>query len=408
MGHAVNRVTLGRRLVRLQRMPHPRPAVDSLSQRTVRAAIFLVCLVAVSGCRMLPFAERPAEARPDPPEPTVPAEPEAEPEAAGEPLDLSGAIAALQDGRVDQAERAFARIVERSPANATARLMLAQIRQPPQALLGEDFIEVTVRAGDSLSRIAGRELGNELLFYSLARLNDIEVPRLIRAGRRLRVPGGTEEALPAPPPSETVSADNDPGVAATARALLESGRPAQAHALLISAARGGNLTAAGRGVLVDAAIILIDDACEHDEPERGRRILDQTLPWAGELAESERIQHRRRHIAARLELGSAQAALQAGREDEALQALMRARERDAGLESAHDAMLEAVKSELTRHYHARALTAWRGQRVDEAIQLWERVIRIDPAFRPAAIYLERARDAQHRMNQLDEASPGPG
>jgi hypothetical protein len=81
---------------------------------------------------------------------------------------------------------------------------------------------------------------------------------------------------------------------------------------------------------------------------------------------------------------------------------MRARESASGLESAHGAVLEAVASELTRHYHAQALNAWRGQRVDEAIKLWERVARIDPAFRPAAIYLERARDAQQKIEQFDE------
>lgn len=375
--------------------------LESLS-RIARGATVVAVLAAMSGCKLLPFLERPAETPRPPSEPAAVAELRTAPEPTSEPLDLRGAIGALQDGRVDEAERAFARIVERSPDNATARLMLAQIRQPPEQLLGDDFTEVTVRPGDSLSRIAGREIGNELLFYSLARLNGIEVPRLLAVGRTLRVPTVDNESGTPPRPPEPQPAPEDPGVSATARALLENGRPAQAHALLISAGRAGNLDGNGRQVLVDAAIALIDDACDRDEPERGQRILDQTVPWVGRLATSDRIQQRRRHIEARLELGRAQAALEAGREEEALQALMRARESASGLESAHGAVLEAVASELTRHYHAQALNAWRGQRVDEAIKLWERVARIDPAFRPAAIYLERARDAQQKIEQLDE------
>src|SRR5699024_11001691 len=157
------------------------------------------------------------------------------------------------------------------------RLVLAQIDQPPEEILGSSFELVEVQPNDSLSAIAGRRLGNELLFYSLARLNDITVPRLVRPGQRILVP--RREADDEDEASETTakpavaaaavasSAPEKTAPDATVKRLINSDRHRQAHALLLSRARSGQLDPAGRQALADVAIILAEQACRRDAPD---------------------------------------------------------------------------------------------------------------------------------------------
>src|SRR5699024_5567831 len=99
-----------------------------------RGLLVLICLV-LAGCQSLPFQRQQGESAPP----------------AGS---IGQAIELLQDGDEDRAERRLADFLERNPGSATARLLLAQIRQPPEDLLGETFEEIEVQPGDSLSAIA--------------------------------------------------------------------------------------------------------------------------------------------------------------------------------------------------------------------------------------------------------------
>jgi tetratricopeptide (TPR) repeat protein len=71
---------------------------------------------------------------------------------------------------------------------------LRQITADPVALLGRESFPYTVRANETLSRIAGRFLGDIYSFYILARYNDIKIPRQVSGGQVIRIPGK------APPP----------------------------------------------------------------------------------------------------------------------------------------------------------------------------------------------------------------
>ncbi|MCK7513606.1 MAG: LysM peptidoglycan-binding domain-containing protein [Desulfobacterales bacterium] len=65
----------------------------------------------------------------------------------------------------------------------------------PVATLGSESFNCTIRAGDTLSRIAGRFLGDIYQFHILARYNDIAFPKQVHVGQVIKVPGK------APPPS---------------------------------------------------------------------------------------------------------------------------------------------------------------------------------------------------------------
>lgn len=322
------------------------------------------------------------------------------------------ALTLLQDGAEERAEEMLEDLLADDPGDATARLLLAQIRQPPEDLLGESFEVIEIEAGDSLSAIAGRTIDNELLFYSLARLNDIDIPRLLRPGQRIRVPSKQpaqpEDAGEASPerseqaPEAEQGPENNGELGKTAASLIERERYNQAYALLLSAARAGNLRDTDRALLARSSVALARAACREDDPERARKMLDQALPWLGAEGESSEFVRQRDHVEARLTLGEAEQALARGEHANAFDALLIARDLDAGLRETHRQRLERLESVLGEHYHGNALTAWRDQQVDRAVELWDRVVRINPQFEPAIRYLERARRAQRKLRSLEE------
>ena len=140
------------------------------------------------------------------PEPKVeaPAAPAALPPPSTPQQAQKLAIAAadlLETGNEDQAKAELQRVLAGDPNNKLAQNLLRQITADPVALLGRESFPYTVRATDTLSRIAGRFLGDIYAFYILARYNDIKIPRQVSGGQVIRIPGkapppGTLEAEP--------------------------------------------------------------------------------------------------------------------------------------------------------------------------------------------------------------------
>lgn len=100
----------------------------------------------------------------------------------------------LETGNEEQAKAELQRVLAGDPNNKLAQNLLRQITADPVALLGRESFPYTVRANETLSRIAGRFLGDIYAFYILARYNDIKIPRQVSGGQVIRIPGK------APPP----------------------------------------------------------------------------------------------------------------------------------------------------------------------------------------------------------------
>lgn len=187
------------------------------------AAGGLVAAVWLTGCQTPPAA-KPADVPPPPAEaaPPAPAAPPVatEPPPAGpaavqqaQRLAVS-AVEMLEQGHEDAALAEIQRALQADPANRLALSLQKQAQGDPQQLLGREYFMYRVPAGESLSRIAGRFLGDVHLFYALARYNDIKVPRQLQGGQMIKVPG---KAAPpsAPPPAALPPASPPPGPAAT-------------------------------------------------------------------------------------------------------------------------------------------------------------------------------------------------
>lgn len=370
---------------------------------SLKTPILLLSILLLASCRWLPFMQDDEDA------PPPPAPDQAESTVAAVPASLGRVIGLLQDGEAEVAERLLVDILERRPGDATARLMLAQIRQPPEELLGDDFTEILVEPGDSLSRIAGRHIDNELLFYSLARLNGIDRPRLLRPGQRLKVPAlePLDEQVEAVGPEQQIApADRVTQPRQLERAvddLVARERHAQAYALLLSAARAGRMDESMSRQLTRVSMDLAGQAEREGDPERALKYLNQAAPWLGTSAETGPFAAARAEAEARLLMIEADQRLAAGDQDAALDAWLHARELVPDGPAEQQADWRQLQLALGQYYHDQALSAWRLQQVDRSAELWERVLQIDPEFEPARVYLERARRVQAQLQGLDES-----
>jgi len=150
----------------------------------MRSVVVLALTLLAAGCGWL-------DRQPDAPAPTpAPAgAPEPESATAREALpSLAAVLAQIEGGNFSRAERMLARLGEHDAPPIGTAMLREQLREAPERLLPGPYREVVVEPGETLSEIAGRELGNPLLFIALARLNQIEVPRRVAVGTLLRVP----------------------------------------------------------------------------------------------------------------------------------------------------------------------------------------------------------------------------
>jgi LysM repeat protein len=99
------------------------------------------------------------------------------------------AVELLDQGDEQRAEVELRAALEEQPNNnSAAQRLLQQITDDPRTLLTGAPRPYTVRQGDSMSALAERYLGDALMFYALARYNDLEAPNQLSAGQRLMIP----------------------------------------------------------------------------------------------------------------------------------------------------------------------------------------------------------------------------
>jgi len=149
-------------------------------RRTVRLAILALAMGLASACSHLPEL-------PQIPSVGSPRGPEATPGLAPRER-VRLAVDLLDQGDEGRAEVELRAVLEEQPTNGAAQRLLQQITEDPHTLLTGTPRAYTVRQGDSMSALADRYLGDALMFYALARYNDLEAPNQLSAGQRLMIP----------------------------------------------------------------------------------------------------------------------------------------------------------------------------------------------------------------------------
>jgi LysM repeat protein len=158
------------------------------------------------------------------PKPACPAD-----KAQAQDIAQHTAVNLLDEGREAEAKVELLKALCMDRNNALAASLMNQITADPVAAFAEKYngksFKYSVKAGDTLSKIAAAYLGDPYQFYILARYNGIAVPKSVHAGQVIKVPGvpGTASpAVAAPPPPPPPP----PGGPAQSERLYQAGQQA--------------------------------------------------------------------------------------------------------------------------------------------------------------------------------------
>ncbi|UVO50476.1 LysM peptidoglycan-binding domain-containing protein [Sphingomonas sp. SUN019] len=181
--------------------------------------------------------------------------PKAPPSTASAPAPTAAAevdaiLALLDGGDAKAAKKRIAAGLKRDPMNPSLLVLRDSIERDPKELLGPASWPYTVRAGDTMTELATRFLGNRLKAYQLARYNGIDNPAGIAAGQVLRIPGNAPriEAPRRDEPAKTPPrAKPAPAKPAAAKPATPAPAPRAANPAAARQARAAGLAALNQG-----------------------------------------------------------------------------------------------------------------------------------------------------------------
>ena len=126
------------------------------------------------------------------------------------------AIELLGEGDERRAEAELQAALRTDANSSAARRLLDQINGDPREILRGEARSYTVREGETMSVLAERFQGDALLFYALARFNDLDAPNEVAEGQVLMIPRrpglrtASAEIPPPPPPAASASVTAPP------------------------------------------------------------------------------------------------------------------------------------------------------------------------------------------------------
>lgn len=177
---------------------------------------------------------------------------------------IKDAIALLNEGQPEKAREELVKALKVRPGDMLARSLMRQIDTDPKVLLGAENYPYTVKAGETMSDLAQRFLGDPMMSYALARYNGLAAPGEIQSGQTLQIPGKRKVTAPVVIKKPTTPApEKKPPVVAKPGPVQP--KPAQPATNPAQAARlRGQGLAALNGGAVNRAVALFQRALSFD------------------------------------------------------------------------------------------------------------------------------------------------
>ena len=271
--------------------------------------------------------------------------------------DIHQIIRLLENGQFQAGHDELSAYLQRHPNDATARSLNHQIEVDPVVTLGPPKRHYTVQPGDTLGGLAAKYLGSPLKFLILARYNHIKRSKDLRVGQVIDLPArkpdeGSDASKPAEPSARDTQAAGSPHPSTSPSKASTKAKPV---------------------------------------PEA---TTPPTIPPKASL-----LGKRENAALKQQEIGLN--ALNKHYNAVAYQAFKRALAIDPTLQPAKQET-KRLGPKLVRQYHEEALAAYRDQKLNRAIALWNKALAIDPNYEPALGYRARALELEHRLKQLEQ------
>ncbi len=315
---------------------------------------------------------------------------------------LRKAINELSLGMDKQAEAELREYIANVVNSRIAEDLLRQINTPVSELYPEEFVNVPLIDGASLSSIAKDYLGDPLQFYGLARYNDIIEPGKTEAGQIIKVPLTDMAKKNMATLDSRVAQTSTPGAdgviaqKANQDVIQSNGQPSVGPAPAY-AVHGPELVS----ILMadgdyEGAITEYEALDENDVIDNATLIqLVGAYRTSGDrIAAADTVSASKRYFRA------GEILLLLDNKEAALKALNRSVKYNAG-NVASKALSAKLTNELADIYHREASQAFRRQELDVAIELWEKVVVFDPSHPYASSNLMQAQELKAKLSNLE-------
>lgn len=306
------------------------------------------------------------------------------------------AISLLKSGRRTQAKKELHIVQWYYPKNKSVISLLEQIEKVPEEYFGQQHFSHRVRPGESFSTLSEKYLNDPLKFYALARYNKITVPKHLRPGIKIKIPGEHPDKKGSPSPEYQLAKKySDKKRHKDAYLLLEKLRIETKHrklherenSLLVHAYTQHASQLFGQKMLKGAFELMeraadIDIKNEVVKSEFSR--LNDLLFAERHFIEGKQQMTEKDRVAAYL---SFQEALKFNPKHKA--ALKQA---------------QSLKPNIVDKLYKQGIVAFRRQELEEAITAWDQVLTIEPGHDLAKRNMERALDLKKKAELLPAAN----
>jgi tetratricopeptide (TPR) repeat protein len=292
-------------------------------------------------------------------------------------------LAHLQVGQRIQAQDKLKVILELSPKHVSALDIKQQLELEAFGYFQHvEIIKYEVKNGDSLAKIAKAQLGSELKFVALAKLNGIENPSLIRVGQTLIIPVLKDSSFSASQKE--------------VNALIEQEKFNEAETFVSNIA---DLDITNR-LIVDVALAHAIQLRARGLNKRAKDKLNLVLN--NPMAPNAKIEQARSMLKA-IELDEIKDQIidARGKSDlKTLLAILTKHKSEYPILS-KDTKTKSAVNWLFEKKHGQAVSLFRQQKLEKAIKLWDKLLAINPTFESAKVYKNRAQLLLKKLQKIN-------
>lgn len=367
------------------------------------------------------------------------------------------AVALLEQGKPGEARVELEALLKQQPSHPRAPNLIEQINTPSGIYFPEQYFDITLNYGETLSTLARQYLGDLFQFYALAKYNRIEIPAQIKRGQTIRIPLTSKSAKARQAaiqqqqqttfePPEEIEADVDMAVVVDEAApvpITEQQPKPEPEIELTTAEQALSdehqddaqqaLQHSPEPALPqtpDTVATVVEPSEQQIEPPLEPRPLMQAALARNDYSEAanhldtlmrqqelppeleqqaidifrkgaQAVEDKSPQLAARRYFDSAKIQIKRGQSEAALPSLRRSLELEANNPTASE-IYTLLQKKFVDDYHRQAATAYRKQQLDRAISLWDRALEIDPNHNAAQAYRAQALELKQKLNKLQE------